>query len=957
MKKTILLLLTFICLTSSASVLERTATFDFASPTELNPSIIPESSSGGVIPLNNISFTDGLITISFGRLTSDNLPAQIATYVNPYSHVTSYYLRINSGSVATVSGSGVVIKSIEFYADGDMGTFSPLKLSDSSEPGSVIRGVWSPGDSPVTSVSFSSNAKPSYISKMVVTYEQTSILLKPIDVSLTDGAVLDSFHSMSLSFESEMTVQEAADGIRLSGKFSNGDSLNVKPNISGNGTKKIVLSLDNAIDKDGTFEVTVPAQSFRDAVGYENIALHFKFTVFEPRDTFIPLSIDPDTLVSLTELSFPITLQFPDTEESFIGFVDERKTFDLSRLNDDDSWTVLGELKAVKGTNGEVKIEKVTTRDVYTTLGVYKIEVPDSVVFNQFSLGHASSRHNAAFELIYTVDEPADPLKLKKDSLSLLATEVDSLLANYAGKVGYPVSVDTLLAVTELAVTDTDDEASLTEKLDKLQGALYYYYNDPVVMMPTKDMWYTIASENKDGEKLYLTYSHGAVTLSQKASPFKISDIHEDVAVIETSDGKFLHVLMGADDYDKTSTKNVSEDKNYVNNLTLGKMLLPGDSVDQRPVAGLLTIKGSVGLDKESLEKMGDAYALVIHGNPPLIATSLKNSTLYFESDKTSAFRFAETLEPAAEVMAKAVIKSPKLTSNKQVMTLEILGLENDDDVTAVSLKSLTGVRFSYKDGDETKYAVAATDSILKPLKDSDNQFTVHVDGLADNTYELIMPAGTFDFSENPIPVADKDLKVSFTISTPPAPIDIYANYGSLPEMWGTIPSLIQGFAVADTALLEVYYYVTATDIFPNNDSIFNVVTLHERWKNTFIARGHFESMYRDNQYMLKIVYDDDTPLSVKLPLESGDYTLTIERAAYGDENFNKRQNGDTTIAESDCRVNQRVLYNNLTIDNSLSGIELGKGHKQLPDGKYLIDGSLVIVKNGKKFTATGIAI
>lgn len=963
MKKTLLLLLVCFCLTASANVVELTSTFNFAEPSSLSPSITPGSTSGSVVPLDNYTFTNGLIKISFGRLTPNNLPSQIATYVNPYSHVTSYYLRINSGSVATFSGSGVVIKKIQFFADGDMGTYTPLKLAYSSDQGSVINGVWNPGDTPVTSVSFSSNAKPSYISKAIVTYEQTSILLVPTEVSLKNDTTVNSFQSMSLTFASAMTVQSAANNITLTGKYDNdGTEVNEKPAISGNGTNTIVLTLANKIDKDGSFVMTIPEQSFRNTAGYENVALSYKFTVREPRATFNPLSITPDTAVLQPVLNFPITLQFPNTTESRVGTVDSKASFYISGMKPDSTWIPLSPLTVEKGLlPGVVFIKDATELNAYKEHAKYKIEVPEGVVFNQFSPEDINSRHNAALELIYTIGEPVpdDPLKSKKDSIVMLVNEADSLLANHVGKVGYPATADGLNEVKGIKVEDGDDEAKLVEKIDKLLAALKAFYNDTEIVLPAKDNWYTIASVNKDGEKLYLTYANGAVTLGTKASAYKVNNLNDKVAVFETSDGKFLHVLIGSNDYDLTSTTNVTNEKKYVNNLTLGKMTLAGEGVDQKPVAGLFTIKGGLGLDKTTSEKVGDAYALVVHGETPSIATSLDKPNLYFESDYTSAFRFAETVKPSEEVNAWALIENPVLTSNKEVMTLVIKGKENDDDVTKVALKSLAGVKFTYKDGEETKEATTTADPIVKAIEGTDNQFEVHVDGLADNTYTLLMPAGTFDFSQNAKTVVDEDLKVSFKIETTPGPgpdPDSYANYGTLPEMWGTIPSLIQGFPVADTDLLEVYYYVTDVDVYPNKNAAYNVVTLRERWTGTFIAQGHFEAVTRDGQDMLKIVYDEGTTLADKLPLANGDYTLVINRAAYGDENFNKRQNGDTTVAEEDCRVNQRVLYNNLSVDNNITGIKNIDSNEPLSDGKYVIDGKFIIVKGGKRFTATGVA-
>ncbi len=932
MKRTFLLLLTLVCLSVTAQTLVKTASFNFAKPQSLSPSVIPSSTSGGLIALDSYVFKNEKIQISFGRLTSQSLPADLWTYVNSYSGVTSYYLNINSGSTVTISGKNVSITKIVFEDDGDQGTVSPLKLV-TGQSGNVSKGVWEP-TTPTNSVTFTSNAKTSRSSKVIVTYDESSVVLSPESVIPAENSTVDFFSEMSLVFASAMKIQ-STDGIKLTGTCAvDNSSVEKSVVVSGDGTNTLTLRLEGGdmITKDGTYTMTIPERSFVNNDGYENVALSYTFKVYEPRNTFVPIAKGPEegniyTLPQNIYLTFDNDIKLDDSKLSSVT------------ISKDGEPKYTGTLKPVTGEQHKVMIESSHQGDIPNTeenMGFWTVNIPEGAIHNPFKGNTYFDRWNPDLTLAYNLVETPDPLQGKKDSVVMLSQQAATLYTLIA-HVGYPKADNAEHPLSSLINMEVpQDERALNDSIAKLLTALSAFYNTTDVVLPQAEKWYKIYSVSKDNNQVGLYFDDDAVKLGNGATPFQVESIDEaGVAILKVKSGKdaegndtykYLHVLLASDDYLATSPANVTTDKSFVNNLTMSKMLLPGTS-DQSSVAGLLTIKGSVGSDKSTGLPAGDAYALVEHGATPTIATSVAETTLYFERDKTNAFRFEETTEPISVALkAKAVFEGSSVDSNTKQLTLTIQGKDNASDITKVSLSETAAPYFTHIVDGETVKAETTADPILVPMENTTNQFVVYVNGLADDTYNLVMPVGTFDFSENANKVEDSELTAEFTIKAPVTPPDPSTQYKRLIPIWGTIPTLYQDFPVRDSVLLDVKIFMNM-DIYPSNNPKDNVVTLYNDW-NLLIAQGHLEPYYSADmdRHMIQIVLDS---IPLKLPLLDGDYAFIINEAAFGDENFNKRQNGDTSIPISECSVNNKFSHF-VTVDNSADPVDPLKEKKEL---------------------------
>ncbi len=921
MKRTFLLLMAFVWLTVSAQTLVKTATFNFANPKSLSPSVTPSSSSGGLIALDNYVFTNEKIKISFGRLTSQSLPADLWTYVNTYSHVTSYYLAINPGSTVTISGKDVSITKIVFEDNGDQGTVSPLKLT-TEQSGSISDGVWTP-TIPTNSVTFTSNAKRTLSSKVIVTYDESSVILTPNSVTPANNTTVDFFSEMSLVFATPMNVK-TVEGITLTGTCAIDNSSVKKENfeVSGAGTETLTLKLADGdkITKDGTYTITIPARCFYNGDGYENVALSYKFKVYEPRNTFIPIAKEPAE-GDIYVLPQNIYMTFDNDIR-----LDDRKISSLT-ISKDGVAKYTATLKTVSGAQNKVLIESSHQGDVLNTednKGLWTVNIPEGAIHNPFKGNTYNDRWNPELTLTYNLTDTPDPLQAKKDSVVLLSQQAATLYA-LVGQVGYP-KVDNAEhpLATLINMEVPQEEKALNDSIAKLLTAIAIFYNTTDVVLPQAGKWYKIYSVNNAYNQVGLYFDNGAVKLGSGATPFQVESIDAaGVAILKVKSGKdaegndtymYLHVLLASDDYVVTSTANVTENKSFVNNLTLAKMLRSG-TIDPSSLGGLFTIKGSVGTDKSTGMPAGDAYALVVHGTTPSIATSIAETALYFESDKTSAFRFEETTEPlSVSIKAKAVFEGSSLDSNTKQLTLTIQGKDNASDITKASLSETAAPYFTHDVDGKAVKAETTADPILVPIENTTNQFKVYVTGLADDTYNLVMPVGTFDFSQNANMVEDAELKAEFTIKAPVTPPDPSTQYKRLPSTWNTIPDLNQAYPVRDSVLLDIKIYMDM-DIYPSNNTSDNVVALYNTW-NLLIGHGHLEPYYDEamDRHMVQVVFDRHP---IQFPVLNGDYGMIISEAAFGDENFNKRQNGDTSIAISDCSVNNRFTHF-LTIDNSV---------------------------------------
>ena len=932
MKKTILLFLAFCCLTVQAQYIQRTASFDFANPQSFG--FTPSTSNGGAETLLGVTLTDGNIKTAFGRTNQNDTPPTIYTYINSTKNVTEYYMRMQSGSTVTFSATGsCTITKITFEINGLIGNYGNLALL-AGEPGTFSEGVWTAGSTAPTSVTFRCGNNMARISKVIINYQESSVTLSPLSVIPADGTKdLKSFTSMSLTFASPMTVQRASESIMLTGQYANGTSYSKAPEITGNGSNVITLSVDK-IAMDGTFTMTIPAQSFKDGAGFENRALSYSFSIRVPFDT---LRVNPVNNSEIYSLDFPITLTFPnETEGERVGKVDSEKAFELKR---DGVELPIAIVKAVRGEDGNVLLKTrgdggvLDDEKSFTTPGTYTLEVAEKTVYD-YLYDTPNEHYNSPIFLTYKVVEKPDELKGKKDSVAMFKEEVANNIA-LLNTVGYPKVDDTtnpLADANKIEVSENVTEEELVAAIAKLQAALKAFYDATDILLPEAGEWYTIASVNKAGQELPLSYANGAVTLGGKAAAFQVESITDGVAVLKTSDGMYLHVLMDIANTSPTSSKNVtSEYLEAVNKLSLAKLTIGTlGTDDQKPYAGLLTISGSLGIDNSTLVNLGTATALIDHSTGKIV-TSANDATLYFEDGKTSAFRFVKTEEPKEEVFPVATFYGAVVDSNEKMLTLVIQGRDNIGDVSKVKLNPANSPYFTHVVDNETKIASHSANPILEEMEGETNKFIVHLTGLASGMYKLVLPANTFDYTENPKKVTDIMLNASFTISsgsgegqgegtdptpTPtPTPIDDYSQFGTLPEVLGTLPKVFQAVATTDQDIRELILYFVGYNIYPNKDANKNTFKIVETASTLDIVygTGHFEvtEIPGSTHNGVKLVYDQEPTW----PMAAKTYSFVIPKGALGDDKFNKYQNGDTSFKPSDCLVNDAFSFI-VTIDN-----------------------------------------
>ena len=866
------------------------------------------------------------------------------------------YTQENNDFSLTVLQGGTMTISVPADSHIDKIEFLTAVVTDLDlaygEPGTFDKDnkVWTSGNVGVKSVKFSNFTFSSYIWTMRVSYTEASVVLDAtVTPSPTD--IVQSFDKMELIYptaQGGMTVQNAA-GITISGDYADKSkgSVNTTLTPSASGSK-VTLSLAEPIVHDGTFTIKVPACAFKDAEGYENYALETTVTVRENRATFVPETVDPENNSEIEVLTPPIILTFPTN----IGHVDTGKRFRLFREGVEEP---VAHLKAVYNKSNKKVVKFVvdtSASDTFTEEGTYTLTIDEKTVFNHNYGDPLYERYNPDITLTYVVTE-IDPYKAEKELFVALQQEAQELYAKI-GIVGYPIAddgTDPLKPWIDKTVPTTKEE--LDADNDALKKAIKAFYNCTAITMPVSQKWYTIASVNTENEEVALTCANGAVSLGgmDKAAAFQVESITSDgVVVLKLKAGKdavgnmtykYLHVLLATDDYDYTSSKNVTDEKKYVNNLSLAKFVLPSEGTDQEPVVGLFSIRGGLGNYKSGEhegDKVGDAYAMVIHGTTPTIGTNFEDKdTLYFKNDSTSAFRFVETVEPSDEpvVPINPTASLSEVNLDTHSMTLTI------GNVTKVTLKDVALVKILQDETQDVTTQITAP-SIIDAIEGSDTQFTVHLDGLSTGIYKLVLPVGTFTYSD--ANVNEQEMAQTFII------LENTGNfvYDYMPTVY---PAVEDGIFVTDVSLNEFYLYAGKTiGLAANPEKQMNLANYDSYTK--VLHTGHFEPLVDEELYdfviahpelniniVVDTVYTDDIPTDttytcdhdvlklkvdnpiVKGELRRGRYVWWCEAATFGDSNFGLWLNDHSFTGQ--CHVNQEKWYYDYRVDNEMPGVKL----------------------------------
>ena len=899
MVRKILLFVLFVLTLQVSAQVTITKVFDFTNPLGLTPPIDP-STSNGFIYLTDKTFKEGAVSLSFADGSTKE-----GAYLKADNNGSCLSLFRTTTMSFVCSGNAHLeeISFDDFSITGDLGIVA-------GQPGKFESEKWScNGDNTIQQVVFRNNGSSSYLNKICITYTEPSEVLVP-ESDIANQQVLSSFSGINLTFEKNM-VLVSDEGITLSDGTT---TMPLSASVSGN---KVTLSVQHPIAVDGNYTLTVPAKCFKDSEGYENVALSYKFSISVPKNTFTYTSVSPET-GRVAVLNDKITLTFPSAVADFTVFT-------LTMQKDGIDCRAL-EVK--KGTEDNiVEMQSAVSSDI-TEVGTYTIRIPEKSFYNALK-GTSSERYNPEVVLEYVIssDPMPDTETMKK------AKE----LFEVAG-VGYPTATSTARANLKSAI-----EAVPVSSDDDLQKAIDDFYAETAVDLPEVGKYYQVVSVNADGNKLYLTNNDGKVTLTSDATaaePFKVVNAGEGKTALQTTDGKYLHVLTAEDGkYTGTSSSNVTEEySSDINDLTFAKLNVSGKSLESQ--FGLFSMSGSLGTDKV-MGVTKSAPALIEHPDGTIRTNAEYSTVSFFWSDFTNAFSLVEVDEPKPEaepIEIACVLTPTKIYSDTEVIYLT---MQTEQAVTMSEDATL-----QFVDAQSNK-----TDVKAEQVEGEANKFAISLSGLTPGSYQLAIPTGAFVVNVDGEQVKMKATSLAFTIASYPEEDFVYGY--SFYNYCGNNGS------VESTYLNNIIIYnfeEMAAD--PTK-----TVQLVDWWDATKImATGHFEQVTLEDipgAYAWKIVLDEEIP---SRGLKNGRYTFVLQAATVGDGNFGKYLSDKSSVRKSQCTVNSSMTLTYDVDNDNPTGIRqielLNAGKKsgiydltgrKVNDlsrpGIYIVNGKKVVVK------------
>lgn len=913
MKRILLFLLLCLSISATAQV-SRTAVFDFADPTNLNPPVTPTSEIGADVEITGTTFTNKNISISFTKgtgtlgarcVTNKNLQGSVYYYLQLCAYATMTFSCPSDASIegvyfsATTTSGGLHVSNEDKYGalDGYDGTYA---CSWTNKTGSDVQ-----------SIKLVTDGTPANIRQVTIKYTMPSAVLVPIP-SIESGATVAAFEKLDLVFDNAMSIV-STEGITLS---CNGTAQTLSATVSDN---TVTLSPSAVVTTDGTYTLTVPAGCFSDADGFVNKALTYTFKVETPKNTFRPVSISP-AQGKVETLSSPITLVFGN----YVGKVEAEN---LVLMKDGERKARLTAARKV-GDSKSVELSFDIPEGISED-GTYTIEIPEKTIYD-----NPNGLYNPALTLTYTIGGTAPDPKPAEDTETMKAAK--ALLLKEG--VGYPAENSAArVALTNLTT------ASPVPSDTELQTAIDNFYKESNVTLPATGKYYQVCGVNNasgsESSKLYLAYDGSAVTLTSEkseAATFEATQQTDGTVSLQTMDGKWLHVLVASNNHDLTSSKNVTD--SYlatVNNLTLAKLAV--DGVDADKTFGLFSMKGALG-KKNIVNTEEEAFALIDYSNKT-VATD-PDFQVYFQETYSSAFVLTEVEKPLdiATVETAYTLTPSEVSSNTEVLTLTFT------EVSDVAMS--TSVVPYFVDAESNRVA----DATVSAVADQTNQFTVSLQGLDYATYTLVVPEGMFLYTKEGKTVQTQAISHQFTIK------EIVPEFKK--EVWSLIVRPVNDGYIKDVDLNNFSISISGNEysgLVPNPDKQI-VITAYYDEKQQPVATGHLEVATPESEGWTTLRLVLDTPI-VEGQLKSELYVVKLPEAAFGDANFGRWLQDKNSVDPSECLVNYQMPLT-FQIDNSkATGIEILNVGKKAKSGIYDLTGRKVnnlsrpgiYIVNGKK--------
>ena len=896
MKRLLLLFSLFISITSWADSSSRVKsyTFHFNNPESLNPSLARPEGEGGTVSITDKIFTsdDGLISMSFFKPEDKVIGVELVT--DNSAHDMIPFLKMARDNEMTLTATGATITQFKISA-ADVISALNKKISIPETPGILNLSSdyawyrWPVDevnntlltDQSFSSVTFYNTAvKATEIHEIYVEYELPRNSLTPTSVSLTEGAELKSFTSITLTFSENMS---AATGGSYYLKDANNNNYPLAATFNGN---NVTLTAEGGpITILGDYTLTVSGGSFKDASDtFCNSEVVRHFTIIENKATFNYVEVSP-AAGDVTSISSGILLTF----SGIVGKVDDTMSFKIT--NADGSTVKTCSIANVTDTSIDNYSKKViitfsNLADI-TETGVYTLTIPEGIVYDA-----DNDCYNPEIVVSYNIGHVAS---------AELQTKAEELLALTG--VGYPSSTSAeRTALAALLGIGTTAE---------FNAAIDAYYASTDIEKPVTGNYYRVAAQNNVGTLIYLSYTDGAITLTNdvsQAAAFKATANGDGTVTLATLDGKYLHNLVSADVYTGTSTTQLTDTYTAaLNNLTLSHLNITSLTPEQS--FGLLSLYGSLGTNAAGTTM--NAYALV-DVSTQTVKTDFSLGLDHYTATLTNAFRLTEISKSALPVPNAAYTLIPTNGTSVDILKKVTITFPGISDVTMADLSKI----YAQRNGTTIKYPAKS----VVAVSGTTNSFDVTFDELPAGEFKVLFEKGSFTYTFEETYATVQAITASYSIRTG---IDFIADL--LNSSATTIydkHNWTSYVPVKDTDLNDFTLWSDDTELWP--DPSVQVVLTNFNTMET-IATGKFQQYddpdlpnNKNHKGCIRLVFDDGKRITSG-ELETGTYIFVIPTATFGDANFGKYLAGTTGVVKNDCHVNDYLPFVVL-VDNATAG-------------------------------------
>lgn len=924
-----------------SQTLRDTCAFDFTSPIDggFTPAVTPSTINGSSIDVTGKTFTsyNGHIQIYFEKDTAEthiSPGVRVETILNSNTNKLEYYLSIASYINMYVScPDGAMLDSIKFTNNSVLGGLRLLDgqpgeiVTVDGENGSYDRKWTAKNNSSLSNITFRNAGTTSSIYKIVFYYRVVSNTLQPTSLSISNGAIVETFNGLTLNFSDNISLKSSSG---ITATYNNETK---KVSASTNG-KDLILTLNERLTEDGTVKIDIPSGCIENSNGYTNKALSYTYYISVARNTFNYISSSPATNTTIEKLPTTITLNFEKPKiGKCIGYIDNTKTIRLYKEGYNEPITYID--LAVDDTDDSKLILTLRDGQEMTVTGNYTITIPEKTIFNRHGQLNGTTwepddtygKWNEETTLTFIVSNESTP------SETLLKAQE---LIQKTG-VGFPsTSSESYIKLKNLIESNASDEELIT--------AINAYYEEETVTLPTTGNYYKIASVNKSGSKLYLAYENNAVTLTSdttKAAAFLATTNSDNTSTFATTDGKYLHVLTASNEYDVTSSANVTSEKGIVNNLTVAKLLV--DSTDAEAAFGLVSIYGYLGKKTNDLDAT-DEYSYSVVQHP--IGSLVKSNEIRFTDTYTCAFSIIETTKPDTTINTIDLI--PELTQDKDsegniTLTLDFSNTDNVitiSNVESIYVESSSGIKSSVT---------------LQTSASSTNIFMVNAGNLSAGNYTLVIPENTLNIVEGNTVQSNSLLEVPFAVEESSNEIDL--DDADFQETYNKCMYLLSDEVIYDTDLNNFILYYDKTSLYGYDmaPSTREVLLTEVNDASAVIRKGVFErcpeSELPSGTVGLKLQFTSGDEIE-KGELKTGSYTFIFKRATWGDANFAKYLEDPNSVNASECKVNPSMHLTFYVDNDKATGINDIQTDNESPKVIYDLSGRRL-----KKITEPGLYI